>query len=58
MDKSDACLLIIDEEFPGSNKFFLSEAQKAEDYAIYMITPDDLDDAVTELQMSDPDYWS
>ncbi|MFD2208255.1 SLOG family protein [Virgibacillus halophilus] len=58
VDKSDACLLIIDEEFPGSNKFFLSEAQKAEDYAIYMITPDDLDDAVTELQMSDPDYWS
>ncbi|MDY0406406.1 DUF1273 domain-containing protein [Virgibacillus sp. 179-BFC.A HS] len=58
VDKSDGCLLIADDAFPGSNKFFLAEAYQAKNYAIYTITPDDLQEAVTEMQMSDPDYWN
>ncbi len=58
VDKSDGCLLLMDEEFPGSNRFFYESAKKADkDYPIFTITPADLDDAVEEIRMSDPDYW-
>ncbi|MBM7600381.1 putative phage-like protein YoqJ [Virgibacillus halotolerans] len=57
VDKSEASLLLMDDEHPGSNRFFHEAAQAAKDYPIYVITPDDLDDAVEELRMSDPDYW-
>ncbi|GAB3799694.1 SLOG family protein [Virgibacillus kimchii] len=57
-DKSDGCLLLMDEEFPGSNRYFHEVAKAAEeDYPIYTITPADLDDVVEEIRMSDPDYW-
>lgn len=57
-DKSDGCLLLMDEEFPGSNRYFYEAAQGAGgDYSIYTITPADLDDVVEEVRMSDPDYW-
>lgn len=59
VDKSDACLLLLDEEFPGSNKYFYEYAKKAEkDYPIYTITPQDLNDVVEEMQMQNPDYWN
>lgn len=58
IEKSDACLLLIDDEYPGSVRFFYEEAKKGENYPIYTITPMDLDDAVTEMQMDDPNYWS
>lgn len=61
IDKSDGCLLLLDEENPGSIKFFLNEAkdyQKREDYPIWLITPFDLEDAVQELQMDDPNQWN
>jgi uncharacterized phage-like protein YoqJ len=59
IDKSDGCLLLMDEEFPGSNKY-LFDAAKATDkeYQIFIITPSDLDDAVEEIRMSDPNYWT
>lgn len=59
VEKSDASLILMDEEFPGSVKYFYDAAKKiSEDYPIYLITPLDLDDIVEELRMSDPDYWS
>ena len=57
-DKSDGCLLLMDEEFPGSNRYFHEAAKGAGgNYPIYTITPADLDDVVEEVWMSDPDYW-
>lgn len=58
IDKSDACLILLDEENHGSNRYFYEEAQQTEkDYPIYLITPADLDDVVREIQMNDPRYW-
>ncbi len=57
VDKSEACLLLMDDEHPGSNRFFHEAAQAVKDYPIYVITPYDLDDAVEELRMADPNYW-
>lgn len=57
LKKSDACLILLDDENPGSNKFFYEKAKQANDYPIYMITPSDLDDAVEEQRMADPNYW-
>ncbi len=60
VDKSDGCLILLDDENPGSNRFFYEEAKLAEEsgeYPIFVITPSDLDDIVEEMRMSDPDYW-
>lgn len=58
-EKSDASLLLMDEEYPGSVHYFHEATKKvSEDYPIYLITPMDLDDIVEELRMSDPDYWT
>lgn len=58
--KSDGCLILLDDENPGSNGFFYEEAKGAEasgGYTIFVITPGDLDDIVEEMRMSDPNYW-
>ncbi|MBP1970551.1 putative phage-like protein YoqJ [Virgibacillus natechei] len=58
IDKSDGCLLLMDDEFRGSNRFFYDIAMEAEkDYPVHLITPADLEDIVDEMQMADPDYW-
>ncbi|MFD2042984.1 SLOG family protein [Ornithinibacillus salinisoli] len=58
VDKSDGCLLLLDEEFPGNNRYFYEEAKNAsKDYPVYLITPFDLDEIVEEIRMSDPDNW-
>ncbi|WP_188456334.1 SLOG family protein [Virgibacillus oceani] len=58
VDKSDGCLILIHDEYPGSNRFFYEEAQQtAKDYPIHTITPADLEDVVEELRMEDPGYW-
>ncbi|WP_182199377.1 SLOG family protein [Paraliobacillus salinarum] len=52
VNKSDACLLLIDEEFHGSNQYFLEEAtikHNSSNYPIYYITPFDLDDTMQEI---------
>ncbi|EQB34929.1 MULTISPECIES: SLOG family protein [Virgibacillus] len=57
-DKSDACLLLMDSEYPGSTRFFYEIAKQVmEEQAIFIITPADLDDVVEEIRMADPDYW-
>ncbi|WP_047979781.1 SLOG family protein [Ornithinibacillus contaminans] len=59
VEKSDACLLLLDDEYPGSIRFFYEEAKQAtKDYPVYLITPADLDDIVEEMRMADPDYWN
>src|SRR5690625_4530510 len=57
IDKSDACLVLIDEENPGSIKYFRNAVQSVEDYPMYTITPFDLDEVVEEMQMEDPSFW-
>ncbi|GAA0440172.1 DUF1273 domain-containing protein [Lentibacillus halophilus] len=58
IDKSDGCLLLLDDEFHGSNRYFYQETQShADDYPIYLITPSDLEDAVEDIRMTNPDYW-
>lgn len=58
IEKSDACLILLDEENHGSNRFFYEEAKQAsKDYPIYFITPADIDDVVRDMQMEDPRYW-
>lgn len=57
MDKSDVCLLLMDEENPGSVGYFYRMAKKRENYPIYFITPFDIDEVVREIQMQDPKYW-
>lgn len=56
-----SCLLVYDEEAPGSPQYFLTVArQKAdrETYTITMITRYDLEDAELGLRMQDPTYWT
>ncbi|WP_407268656.1 SLOG family protein [Radiobacillus sp. PE A8.2] len=53
IEKSDACLILLDEEHPSSTRFFLDEAQKAYNnnaYPIYTITPFDLEEVVMQMQ--------
>ncbi|CQR46654.1 hypothetical protein BN1058_00926 [Paraliobacillus sp. PM-2] len=52
VNKSDACLILNNEENLGSNRFFLDEAMlkhKRMNYPIYYITPFDLEDTVQEM---------
>lgn len=58
IEKSDGCLILLDDEYPGSNKYFYDEVKQTEkDYPMYIITPMDLDDVVNEMQMDESDYW-
>lgn len=57
VEKTEGSLFLMDEEFPGSNRFLYKEAKKKDNYPIYFLTPADLEDAVLEWQMSDPRYW-
>lgn len=57
VEKSDACLLVMDEEHPGSVKYFYDVARKVNHYSIYFITPYDLDDVVRNMQMENPEFW-
>ncbi|RDW19734.1 SLOG family protein [Oceanobacillus chungangensis] len=59
IEKSDGCLILMDDQFPGSTKYFYDIAKQAEaNYPIFLITPMDLEDIVEEMRMADPDYWS
>lgn len=59
IEKSDASLLMMDEEYQGSVGYFYKAASEFQDtYPVYLITAMDLEDIVEEIQMSDPDYWS
>ncbi|WP_226034727.1 SLOG family protein [Aquibacillus saliphilus] len=61
IEKSEGCLILLDEEFPGSTRFFLEEAKKStvrKEYPILTITPYDLEDIVQEIELNNPDYWN
>lgn len=59
IDKSAGCLMLLDAEFPGSNRYFYDEAKLTPgDYPIYLITPADLEDMVEEMRMIDSDFWA
>lgn len=51
--QSDASLILMDQEHPGSTTFYHSVAKEAVDHLIYYITPLDLQDAVDMLNMLD-----
>ncbi|MFD1065829.1 SLOG family protein [Oceanobacillus locisalsi] len=58
IDKSDAALLLVDDENPGSVNYFYQATQRtSKEYPIFTITPQDLEETVEELQMQDPNYW-
>ena len=57
INKSDACLILMDPEYPESTQYFHKLAEQANDYPIMYITPSDIEDAVEEMAMLDPDYW-
>lgn len=57
IEKSDACLLLMDEEYPGSVGFFYNSAKDVNHYPVYFITPFDLDEVVREIKMEEPDFW-
>lgn len=61
LEKSDACLILYDEDTGGSPAYFLDKAkqyQDKKDYSIYFITPFDIDETVREMMMEQPHYWS
>lgn len=58
IDKSDGCLLLMDEDYPASVHYFYQEAKAKNDYPVYLITPADLEDTVEEVRMQDPNYWT
>lgn len=56
VEKSDASLILMDQEFPGSTVYYHSVAEQDEDHVIHYITPLDLDDIVEVMRMADPTY--
>lgn len=58
IEKSDACLLLLDEENPGSVQYFREKAMVARNYPIFTITPFDLEEVVLQMQMEDPSFWN
>jgi len=57
ISKSDACLILLDEEYQGSTQFFYKEASQTANYPIFTVTPSDIQDVVEEIRMQDPAYW-
>lgn len=57
IQKTDACLLLMDEESPGSVGYFYNTAKDKANYSVYFITPFDIDDVVRDMEMQDPKYW-
>ncbi|GAE91409.1 hypothetical protein JCM21714_358 [Gracilibacillus boraciitolerans JCM 21714] len=53
IEKSDGCLLLVDEEYPGTVGYLLDKIKKEQDKSNYMIiyiTPEDLEEIVREKQ--------
>lgn len=57
VEQTDGCVLLMDEEYPGSTQYFYRIAQKQENYPIYLITPSDIEEVIEEIRMMDPQYW-
>ena len=53
IEKSDSCLILVDDQNPGSVKYFMDAAQEynsTNNYPINYITPFDLNDLIREIQ--------
>lgn len=57
LDKTDGCVILMDEDNVGSVQYFYNAAKSRENYPIELITPMDIDDVIQEIQMDDPSYW-
>ncbi|MCA0988405.1 SLOG family protein [Guptibacillus algicola] len=59
--KSNAMLILYDEDTPGSPDYYLKEAENRNKqqggYEVYTITPIDLDLLQQDMQESDPDFY-
>lgn len=53
VEKSNASLILMDQEFPGSTVYYHAVAEETEEHPIYYITPLDLQDAVDMMEMMD-----
>lgn len=56
-EKTDGCIVLIDEDNLGSVQYFYKAASERENYPVELITPFDIDEVVLEMQMDDPSYW-
>jgi uncharacterized phage-like protein YoqJ len=56
--KSDALLILYDEEKPGTPDYYLKSAKRKKDYEIIYMMPDDVEAAAEEVQEEDPNYWT
>ncbi|WP_173916337.1 SLOG family protein [Halobacillus sp. Marseille-Q1614] len=60
VEHSDGCLLLYDEDTPGSPKYFLklvNQYKEHHEYSVCYITPLDLEDTAEEVRLADPKYW-
>ncbi|RYL92125.1 DUF1273 domain-containing protein [Sporolactobacillus sp. THM7-4] len=60
-EKTDALLILYDEEKPGSPDYYLTAARRKaqkQSYPIFFIDRYDLDTAAEEWKEQSPDYWS
>lgn|SRR5699024_5946225 len=55
VEKSDASLILMDQEYPGSTIFYHRIAEADDNHPIYYITPLDLDDVVETMRMMESD---
>lgn len=51
VEKSDASLILMDQEYPESTVYYHRIAEEADNHSIYYITPLDLQDIVDTMQM-------
>ncbi|WP_018933761.1 SLOG family protein [Gracilibacillus lacisalsi] len=59
IEKTDGCLALVDEEYPGSAGYILDKMKKAAEtsnYSIWYITPNDLEDIVRDQQEYDASH--
>ncbi|WP_082234029.1 SLOG family protein [Halobacillus massiliensis] len=60
VEHSNGCLLLYDEDTPGSPQYFLKlvyQYKQHHDYLVSFITPLDLEDTAEEVRLASPDYW-
>lgn len=61
IDHSQGCLILYDEDTPGSPKYFLRlirRYRERNDYQLFSLTPMDLEETVEDMRLTDPDYWN
>ncbi|MFG6148732.1 SLOG family protein [Halobacillus sp. B23F22_1] len=61
VEHSEGCIMLYDEETPGSPQYFLKLIKKYKEhhtYELLFITPLDLDETVEEIRLTNPDYWT